>query len=355
MALFKGLTANFKEKSFYQKLTLIGRKLGIRVFVFSPLQVDFDAREVIGYEYRQGSWVKQLFPLPEVVYDRCFVGPAYRHYKPFVEKLQNDPAITFLGNGLFGKWQVYQILSRSPELSRWLPETYEYSLNTLLDILNRTGTVIAKPASGTHGIGIVRIAKAKGRYMLTGRTRNNQLFRKQYASLAGVKKFISGFTAGRKYLIQPYLSLRTPDGLPFDVRVLVQKNGEGKWQTTGKAVRVGNRQSITSNLHGGGRAVPLQPFLARYYPPEKQRHIEAEIDLIAERVPPFIESYHGRLAELGIDIGVDAAGRVWLIELNSRPGRNVFRLIEDQQARLHSLTQPVKYAHYLMKDRVGGY
>ena len=56
--------------------------------------------------------------------------------------------------------------------------------------------------------------------------------------------------------------------------------------------------------------------------------INRTIDNIVLQLPPFIESRHGRLVELGIDIGVDKNGEVWIIEINSKPGRASFRRLE---------------------------
>lgn len=347
--------SQFVDKGYYKKLTLYGRKHGIRVFVFSPRQVNFATRMVKGFEYRKGSWHTDEFPLPGFIYDRCFVGPSYRHYKPFVEKLQNDRSLTFLGHGLSGKWQVHQMLSKSPLLARLLPPTEIFSSATLFATLERYGAAIIKPMSGTHGIGVVRIQELHSGYEASGRNRENKPFTRRFRDHAGLKSFVSVFTAGRKFLVQPYLELHTPDGTPFDIRVLVQKNGLGKWGTTGKAVRLGDKRSITSNLHGGGKAKPLSSFLSLHFPSEKKTRIEQTIDRVAEELPRFLEESHGRLVELGIDIGVDTAGNVWIIEVNSRPGRTVFRMINDPTAQLDSITQPVRYANYLMKERVGGY
>ncbi|QQE73553.1 YheC/YheD family protein [Brevibacillus composti] len=341
--------SSFLEKAYYKKLTLIGRKSGIRVFVFSPREVDFDTRTVNGFEFRDGEWQKRNFPLPAYIYDRCFVGPSYRHYKPFVEKLQNDPAITFLGHGLSGKWQVHQMLVKSPLLKKWLPPTDLYSFSSLQRTLQAHGSAVIKPIAGTHGIGVVRIDKSPEGYRVSGRNRENQPFEKACRGQTGLKAFLAGFVGSRSFLVQPYLSLHTRDGTPFDVRVLVQKNGDGQWETTGRAVRLGDKRSITSNLHGGGKAVSLSSFLANHYPAKTRSKIEQQLDRLVAELPPFLESEHGRLFELGIDVGIDTEGNVWIIEVNSRPGRTVFKMIDDPQARIHSITQPVRYARYLMK------
>jgi len=346
--------SRFPEKGYYKKLTLIGRKSGIRVIVFSPRDVQFDTRTVTGYIYRKGAWHRDTFPLPSYIYDRCFVGPSYRHYKPFVEKLQKDPKITFLGRGLSGKWEVHQILSRSPVLSRWLPETLPYTFDTLLSTIAKHRAAIIKPMAGTHGINVARITRNEGQFIITGRNKHNKPFQRMLKTNEGLRTYVNRFTAGRKFLVQPYLSLHTLDGVPFDVRVLVQKNGNGEWQTTGMAVRVGDKNSITSNLHGGGKAVPLPVFLARHFRPSIRTRIEQQLHHLVRELPPFLEENHGRLVELGIDIGIDTAGNLWIIEVNSRPGRAVFSQIHDAKARLIAVSQPVRYAHYLMNERVGG-
>ena len=340
------------EKSFYKKLSLIGRRLGIRVFVFSPRDVDLEDRTIIGYEFVKGIWQREVFPLPQMIYDRCFIGPTTRLYKSTIEKLQNDPAITFLGRGLSGKWEVHQILEKCPELTRWLPETRPFSMACLTDLLHEHGAAIVKPAAGTHGIGVMLIQREVDCYTVVGRNRENQPFHKRFRSVKALERYMTAVAASRRYLVQQYLELHTPDGTPFDVRVLVQKNGDGQWQTTGMAVRLGSKESITSNLHGGGKAVPLHPFLKTHFPLHKRSQIETELDKMLEILPGFLEENHGRLVELGIDVGIDRGGNVWIIEVNSRPGRNVFRQIEDQKARLHSIAQPVRYANYLMKERL---
>ncbi|USG64456.1 YheC/YheD family protein [Brevibacillus ruminantium] len=341
--------SSFREKGYYKKLSMIARKRGIRVFVFSPRQVDFSTRMVNGFEYRGGVWQNKTFPLPLYIYDRCFVGPSYRHYKPFVEKLQNDPSITFLGYGLSGKWQVHEMLNKSPLLTKWLPPTSPFSFAALDRTLQERGSAVIKPIAGTHGIGVIRIDRNPNGYQLTGRDRENKPFTKRLRTLNGLKTFLTGYIGSRKYLLQPYLPLHTQDGTPFDVRVLVQKNGEGEWETTGRAVRLGDKRSITSNLHGGGQATSLDSFLTMHFPAKTRSTIEKELEQLVAELPPFLEREHGRLVELGIDVGIDTAGNIWIIEVNSRPGRTVFTMINDPKARIHSIIQPVRYACYLMK------
>ena len=53
---------------------------------------------------------------------------------------------------------------------------------------------------------------------------------------------------------------------------------------------------------------------------------------LSAQLPSLLEEGFGRLGELGIDFGVDTKGRVWILEVNSKPGRRAFTLTGDGHA-----------------------
>jgi hypothetical protein len=116
------------------------------------------------------------------------------------------------------------------------------------------------------------------------------------------------------------------------------------------AVRRGQDGSLTSNLHGGGIAEPAGPFLARQFDAEKARSILSKLRELSVEIPEALENCHGRLAELGIDFGVDIQGNIWILEVNSKPGRSIFTYLEDPQARSKAVTNPIHYARFLLQN-----
>src|SRR4051794_776610 len=66
----------FASSSFYENLTLHGAKEGIDVFVFSPNRINWQQSMIRGYMFDrpQQDWVARTFPLPALIYDRCFFG-----------------------------------------------------------------------------------------------------------------------------------------------------------------------------------------------------------------------------------------------------------------------------------------
>nr|WP_284646838.1 YheC/YheD family protein [Paenibacillus chinjuensis] len=74
--------------------------------------------------------------------------------------------------------------------------------------------------------------------------------------------------------------------------------------------------------------------------PEKARQLQKELTRLSELIPDVLESCHGRLVELGIDFGVDLDGYIWILEVNSKPGRSIFTYLQDDKARNRALKIP---------------
>ncbi|WP_248930494.1 YheC/YheD family protein [Paenibacillus hamazuiensis] len=350
----------FRNRGFYRQLCLLGAKAGLAVYVFSPQDVDWMTRTTAGYAYdaAAGSWCKRRFPLPDAVYDRCFFSgrKQYLEYRKQVRRL-SGAGIAFLGVGLGGKWDVHRMLLRERELAPYLPETTPYAgPKTLEAWFGRHDDAFLKPLAGSQGKGALHVHKdkASGLYLINGRDRHNRTVQLTIAGFTQLQLWLERFIRGRSYLLQRYLALTTPEGEAFDVRSLVQKDGSGRWRLTGMAVRRGRPGSVTSNLHGGGDVAEMMPFLAAQFGETHAGRIAAELAALSRRLPPALERRHGRLAELGLDFGIDAAGRVWFLEANSKPGRSIFARLNDSEARLNALASPIRYAGYLIKRTWNG-
>lgn len=348
----------FAERPYYEQLARVGKNIGITVVVFSPKQIDWSLRQVRGYIYNPDmrKWSLHKVSLPAVIYDRCFyLSPAhYRSYQPFVHRLRQDKHIELLGVPLKGKWQLAQLIAHSP-LTRYFPRTERYEKpQDALAFLKKYNTLVAKPSGGSHGRGVVAIFRKteNGPCTVIGRGKGNEPLSHKFADTKQALAWLHQFIGESRYILQPYLQLRTPNHLPFDIRVLMQKDGRQTWQMTGMAVRTGTPYSLTSNLHGGGKAEKITPFLERLsFDQQTTERIETDIRTLCEQLPLLIERQHGRLCELGIDIGIDLQARVWLLEVNSKPGRQVFRQAGERQIYLTAIRRPIMYAHSLLQGR----
>lgn len=344
-------TPPFPEQSYYAYLSQAGRKIGLPVYVVLPNKIDFQSKTVIGYHYTNKKWELKRLPLPSLVYDRV---SNRKKYLPAIRTLKSIPSITFLGHVLGDKLRNHNHLIQHSGIATFMPPTELItSIQVVKHMLDSHDAIIIKPMQNSLGIGVMKLTSKKDTHRAEGRDFQNKIFRRTFPNRAALLMWVRS-QLKVKMIIQPYLTLSSPEGVPFDIRVLVQKNESGQWSETGRAARAGVPNGLTSNLCGGGRAHSVPEFLGKYYNNEQLAQIERDISYIARELPPFLESRHGRLVELGIDVGVDRNGKVWLIEVNSKPGRASFRRIENGAYYRSVRLNPLKYAYYLKSHKGTG-
>jgi hypothetical protein len=338
----------FAEPGYLRRLVLAGRKLGAEVFLFSHQDVFARERKIRGFvPSAGGGWESRWFPWPQVVIDR------YRRRVPAYMRLRHSGLFVFANSPFGKKWRVTQLLADDERIKRWIPDTLVYAPGRVKAMLGSHRLLYIKPGNGTGGRSILKVAAENGGYLLQGRDR--QLGRRQarLASTTAVENWVRRWVREQRirdgnFLVQQGVDLTLVPGRVADVRLLIQKNGRGEWEVTGCGVRLGQSGSSVSNLHGGGRAVPFLSFVGRRFGAERARAILDECRRMAHQVAVTLEERFGRMMEFGLDIGVDVDGRVWLIEVNPKPGREVFRQMGDTKTYAEAIRRPVQFALYLI-------
>ncbi|NBI28267.1 YheC/YheD family endospore coat-associated protein [Chengkuizengella marina] len=346
------------SQNFYKRLCVFGLKLKITVLIFALHQIQWEKNQLTGVVYKNKKWITKTFPIPTLIYDRCFIDSQEQFllYRKQLLMIKNNKKVQFLGNRLMDKWSVYDVLKSKPYIKNVLPKTELYkNTGTIKQWLDSQNEFILKPINGSHGKAILHIKKNNHNdYVIRGRDKNNVPLDVTYEKYTSLANSIQQFIQKRKYVIQQYLQLKTKSDTSFDIRALVQKNGSGHWQFTGMAVRCGQPGSLTSNLHGGGFVREVRPFLINEFGETKTVQIMNSIHKIVEQLPAVLETHFGRLSELGIDLGVDSLAKVWLLEANSKPGRSIFNHLKDKNLKNRSIQLPIYYANYLLYRQLGG-
>lgn len=347
---------SFAESDYFRRMIRHGRQCGAVVFLFTPSDVYPDKRVIRGYVPGAGrSWQSRLFAWPDLVIDQYRYYPVKKHaaYPAF----RRQPLFPYVNNRFANKWKVYQLLASDERINKWLPEGRGYAREQVEEMLKRYGTIYLKPMTGTGGRSILRIEqKGKSRYMLTGRTKRCAQVELEITDREEMLAFLDRWICDQKrgkehFFLQQGLDLDLIPDRTVDMRVLIQKDGYGKWKVTGMGVRIGERNSSTSNLHAGGKAQSAARFLTSAFGREQAGEMMREAALLAHRVVRILEEHFGRMMEFGIDLGIDVAGRIWLIECNPKPGRKIFLQMNKPDLYQLAVTRPLEYALYLLRQQ----
>lgn len=357
LTLYLNERKRLEEPHVYEKMITEGQELGMDVFVFTPSDVDSSRDRINALEYSPDTrrWYRRWRPFPHVIYDRCRIQKNER-FQQLLRFRARYGHLLFLNRPLRNKWTIHQALHAVRRFRPHLPECeLVHSTSDIHRMLQRHDTVFLKPINGTGGRGILRVSRStsiSGVYNISGRDASRRIIspRRMYAPMLG--SYLSRFTMKGTYLVQEGIDLELPSGRVHDYRMLVQKNGSGEWEVTGCVGRVGPPRSVTSNLHGGGKAMPMSELLDRWIPDrDKQEEVREEAYRLGVDVCRFLEDKYAALCELALDLAIDKSGQVLLLEVNPKPSREVFSQIGDREAYRQALIRPLEYANWVLEQR----
>lgn len=358
LTLYLNEARQLEEKPVYRKMIIEGKKLGLDVFVFTPADVDNRKQRISAmvFDTGTGKWSRRWRSFPDMIYDRCRIQRSER-FQQLLRFRSNYNHLTFLNRPLRNKWTVHQTFSQKGRFRPHLPETLLYqSSSDLHRMLKISPVVYIKPINGTGGRGILRIERLKeprGRYGIQGRQQNRRIIRPKRVSLSELESAVRRWCAGGRFLIQQGIPLRLPGGRFHDYRMLVQKNGEGQWELTGMAGRVGALHSVTSNLHGGGHAVRAETLLREWLgTPEKADKAKQTAEKLGLDAAAYLEENFGALCELALDLAIDREGRVYVLEVNPKPAREVFSRAGEKDTYRNALQRPLQYALWVYRTKL---
>jgi glutathione synthase/RimK-type ligase-like ATP-grasp enzyme len=283
---------------------------------------EFRKESVTGYCFENECWTKTTLPLPDVVYNRIHsrkmeYGALFQQFYEYIQ----DQNIAFFNYRFLSKWEVHKMLLMEEHMHPYLPNTSLYSKESLEKFLDEYQSVFLKPVHGSQGRNIIRLQKQKNEfYMKTSDETNDDLTR--LPSLTQLFDTLEKPMKKRLYLIQEEIPLITYDGRKLDFRILCHKNNQESWNVTSSVARLSAHQLFVSNIALGGEIIKPLKALRTFFDREAAFQILTLMKEIAVECASIIEQQSdGATGELGIDMGVDSSGHVWIIEVNSKPSK----------------------------------
>lgn len=356
MTLYLNNRKHIEERTVFKKMIVAGSKLGIEIFVFTPEDVDRTKNQIYAhfYDIQSMSWSRKWTYFPQMIFDRCRYQPNQRFLQ--LQRFRHTyPRLTYLNRPIANKWVIHQLLSKNDKIAPHLPDTKLYMQpKDLSDHLSNYPILYLKPKNGTGGRGILRIERLKdGFFFIQGRDHQRRIIASQRVTRSDISQRLRRWELKDRYLIQQGIQLKLKDGRVHDYRLLIQKNGSGEWEVTGCVGRVGPKRSITSNLHGGGKAVSMEELLSIWFDNDllidSVRKTSYEL---AKEVATYVEERYGKLCELALDIAIDSTGHVWLLEINPKPAREVFAKIGEYDTYNKAIIRPLEYALWVHEQKL---
>ncbi|AZB42193.1 YheC/YheD family protein [Bacillus sp. FJAT-42376] len=338
------------EKAYSTEIAKRSGAYGLTLFRFCPADIQPGTALVKGFVYENETWTPSLQPIPAYIYDRCFYSKGDRSSKsrPIAEWLKNRPDTVFLGKGLPDKWAVYEAVKKDSTLSFYLPDTtLIQTAKDVLPLLFRERQCMLKPLKGSQGRGIIALT-------LSGKTIEAVYHSgvhkktKPFPSLDEFESWMNLFLkqSPHAYLMQPLLSLSDRNRYPFDIRILMQKDGNGNWTERGRGIRRGYQGSFISNLGSGGEGNSYEDWFSKLS--RRQAYLfHDDLSTILAKLPLVLEESFASLFELGIDIGYSRDGSIWILDVNSKPGRQlIMQTLPEQKNNLFEA--PLAYCKHLI-------
>lgn len=319
------------------RIQLALQKKGGLSYVFT---IDgFSGNSVKGYifNFKQKKWIEQIFPLPQVVYNKI---PVRRFEKSHsfleIKTIFHSLNIPFFNDSYFQKWELHQLLSQDHFLNSFLPYTERFdSVESFIKMSEKFKKLYVKPAHGRKGEGIFTVERVSQNNWNV-QTISNEIQNVSFLEI--LNNWIPPHLE-KDYIIQQAILPLRWHGYRFDYRVLVHRKSEQEFILSGIGVRQSQLQQVTTHLPAGGTIISLSDL-----PYKKDESI---INEIANTTGRMLLKKYQNLGEFSMDIGKSENGNLYIFEVNSKP-----MVFDEEEIRRKGIENLVQFFIFLASNTV---
>ncbi|MWC26972.1 YheC/YheD family endospore coat-associated protein [Paenibacillus sp. MMS18-CY102] len=355
---FRGEPTPFGSRTpFIRQLLRAGEKKAY-FFAFTPRDVNWQQETINGYFLNsQGGFVRRVVPLPDVVYNRL---PSRRAETTAASISFRDRfikhKIPFFNWTFFNKSDVYKMLDNDVEALKHLPDSVSKPTpEKMKEMLEKHQFLYFKPTAGSLGVGIYRLTyhPKRGYFARFRKGSSNVLLRfSNFNSLMRMLQGRHGATLSH-YVSQQGIRLIEIDGCPIDFRFHMHKDGNNKWVPAGIGAKKAGRGSVTTHVKNGGSLMTPENALNIAFGDRAAEMLEKAKEVSIKLSEAIERNYSHRLGELGLDLGIDKDGEVWMFEANAKPGRSIFKHPALKEQGRASLSYILDHCLYLSRFQGG--
>jgi glutathione synthase/RimK-type ligase-like ATP-grasp enzyme len=268
--------------------------------------------EINAFIKQETGYKLESFPIPNVIYSRSFLSKRQMNYLSKMNvQIYNTKGISQ------NKYKMNQIISDNKELRPHLPATEKATKATVQLMMERFSRLILKPANGSLGGGIMKLVKkADESWML-----HYPVARRKWEEVTFTNVFpevLLTTIEAKAYIIQEQISLAKHQEMPFDMRVVVQRDHTGDWVLAGVLCKVATQKDrFVTNISQGGRSLSFDRVF-KSHPYLSYQKVYEEIEVVSLKIAKHLEHYTDHIADIALDLAVDEDGHLFFIESNFR-------------------------------------
>lgn len=304
---------------FSNELHQYGRQVGTVVFITSLSKYPHE-----GYYMKEGEWVKARLPHSDFIYNRIHSrrtenGKLFR--QTFTEWTKSKSVL--FNSRYISKWEAHEKLENATQLKAFLPKTTLYDKSIFQEWLSQYNDLFIKPVNGSQGRGIIHVFQ-KDNNIIIENSNSPERTKLQYTSAIQAASDIQKWIKKKIFIIQESLPLITLENKKIDFRFLCHKINNDEWKITSVVGRISGENQFVSNIAQGGKLSRPMDILHNHFTYERALLTYQLMKDLALEVSRVIDlAFDEIFVELGIDIGVDSTGNPWLIEVNSKPSKQL--------------------------------
>ncbi len=309
-----------------------------RLYAFTPADIRWKKQRIIGLSLKNGKVTQRLYPFPKAVYNRC-----YNKTSITIQRLEKIIGTDKCFNTInqFNKWELYNQLQQS-SLSSYVPKTLQYNEVNITEQLEINNLLFIKPIYGSKGASVYRIERLENEdiHISLHSLAPSVICRKNES----IQEKLDELFQNKNFLVQQGIQMSPLNRQYFDIRVLVQKGKVGQWMISNITCRVAYERYFNTSMCE--RVYDTAEILQQLYTSEKATEILQSLNEVSVKAAQEAETLMGTLGELSVDFVMDKHSKLWIIELNGKPQKNIYEDLKGFKKK-DLYRRPMEYAYYL--------